>query len=56
MSTNDFATRNESGDVIFPQNQKCHIINIVERNLSLDGSDDRGAGGPSHLNSKKRLL
>ncbi len=34
--TKGFAIRNESGDVIFPEDQKGNIINIAETNSFLD--------------------
>ncbi len=45
--TNGFATRNESGDMIFTKDQKRRIINIDETNLSLDGSDGGRGKCPS---------
>ena len=51
--TNGFATRNETGDVIFTEDQKRRIINIDETNLSLDGSDGGRGGRPSYSISIK---
>jgi hypothetical protein len=40
---------NEDGtkEIIFTDDQKCHIINVDETNLSLDGSDGGRGGRPA---------